>query len=145
MDALGYLLIAAAVVLFLVEALVPTGGFVGLVGLGALVAGGILLDVPVPVIVVLVVAILAVGGLFSWKVWRAQKQEQVLTGWEELIGAEGDVRVALDPVGQVFVKGALWRARPADGDEPLPVGARVRVREVDGLTLLVDPANGPEG
>ena len=36
------------------------------------------------------------------------------TGWEELLGAEGDVRVPLDPVGQVFVQGALWRAVLAD-------------------------------
>ena len=63
----------------------------------------------------------------------------MLTGWEELMGAEGEVRVALDPVGQVFVQGALWRARLADGEEQVPVGARVRVREVDGLTLLVEP------
>jgi membrane-bound serine protease (ClpP class) len=138
-DALGYVLIAAAVVLFLVEALVPTGGLVGLVGLGALVAGGILLDVPVAVIALLVVAILAVGALFSWKVWRAQRQEQVLTGWEELIGGEGDVRVALAPVGQVFVQGALWRARMADEERHAPVGERVRVRDVDGLTLVVEP------
>ena len=33
-----------------------------------------------------------------------------LTGWEEIIGSTGDVRVPLDPVGQAFVGGALWRA-----------------------------------
>jgi membrane-bound serine protease (ClpP class) len=139
MEALGYLLIAAAVVLFLVEALVPTGGLIGLIGIGALVAGGILLDVPVAVIALLVVAIVAVGALFSWKVWKAQKQERVLTGWEELMGAEGDVRVALAPVGQVFIQGALWRARVTGEGNQVPVGERVRVRDVDGLTLVVEP------
>jgi membrane-bound serine protease (ClpP class) len=138
-DGLGYILIGAAVVLFLVEALAPTGGLVGLVGIGSLVAGLLTLDVPAAVIVVLVIAIVVVGGLFSWKVWKAHRQQQVLTGWEELIGAEGDVRVALNPVGQIFVKGTLWRARPADGEAPVPVGGRVRVREVDGLTLVVEP------
>jgi membrane-bound serine protease (ClpP class) len=138
-DALGYILIAAAVVLFLVEALAPTGGLIGLVGIGALVAGCILLEVPVPAIVVLVVAIVAVGALFGAKVWRAMRQERVLTGWEELMGEEGDVRVALAPVGQVFIHGALWRARVTDDEKPVPVGTRVRVREVDGLTLLVEP------
>jgi membrane-bound serine protease (ClpP class) len=137
-DTLGYLLIAAAVVLFLVEALVPTGGLVGLVGLVAVVTGLVMLDVPAAVIVLLVVVIIAVGVLFSWKVWKAMRQEKVLTGWEELIGAEGDVRVALAPVGQAFVKGTLWRARVDDDAEQVPVGARVRVREVDGLTLLVE-------
>jgi len=138
-DGLGYLLIGAAVALFLVEALAPTGGLVGLAGLAALVTGLIMLDVPVVVIVLLVVVIVAVGVLFSWKVWKAMRQEKVLTGWEELIGAEGEVRVALNPVGQLFLNGALWRARPVDGDEHVPVGARVRVREVDGLTLLIEP------
>jgi membrane-bound serine protease (ClpP class) len=138
-DGLGYVLIAAAVALFLVEALAPTGGLVGLAGLAALVVGLLALDVPMVVIVLLVVVIVAVGVLFSWKVWKAMRQEKVLTGWEELMGAEGEVRVALNPVGQVFLNGALWRARPADGEEHVPVGARVRVREVDGLTLLIEP------
>ena len=67
------------------------------------------------------------------------RREPVWTGEEELPGAEGDVRVAIDPVGQVFVHGALWRAEPADGldAEPIPTGARVRVESVDGLTLKV--------
>jgi membrane-bound serine protease (ClpP class) len=137
-DALGYILIAAAVVLFLVEAVAPTGGLVGLAGLGGLVAGLIMLDVPAAVIVLLVVVIVAVGVLFSWKVWKAMRQEKVLTGWEELIDADGEVRVALAPVGQVFVKGTLWRARVPEGAEHVPVGSRVRVSEVDGLTLLVE-------
>jgi membrane-bound serine protease (ClpP class) len=138
-DALGYILIAAAVTLFLVEALAPTGGLIGLMGIAALVAGLIILEVPIPAIVVLVVAIVAVSALFGAKVWRAMRQERVLTGWEELIGDTGEVRVALVPDGQIFIGGALWRARVAEGAEQVPVGARVRVREVDGLTLLVEP------
>jgi membrane-bound serine protease (ClpP class) len=139
MEALGYFLIAAAVILFLVEALLPTGGLVGLIGLGGLVAGLILVEVPVPVIVILVVAIVGVGALFASKVYAAHRQDRVLTGWEELTGEEGEVRVALAPVGQVFVSGALWRARTLQEDGRVPVGARVRVSEVDGLTLVVEP------
>lgn len=139
MEALGFVLLAAAVALFLVEALAPTGGLVGLLGIGALVAAGILLEVPWPVIVVVVLAIVALGVLFGRKVWSAMKQTRVLTGWEELIGAIGEVRVPLAPVGQVFVEGALWRARVDDEASPLAVGTPVRVREVDGLTLHVEP------
>ncbi len=138
-DVLGYLLLGTAVVLFFVEALAPTGGLVGILGIGSMVAGGILLDIPVAVIVLLVVVIVALGLAFGRKVWQAQKQERVMTGWEELIGDEGDVRVALAPEGQIYIQGALWRARVDDGVEAAPVGARVRVREVDGLTLLVEP------
>jgi membrane-bound serine protease (ClpP class) len=138
-ELLGYLLLAAAVALFLVELLLPTGGLVGLLGVAALVAGQVILDVPWYVIVLVVLVILAFGAFLTQKVYRAHKQDRVLTGWEELIGREGEVRVALAPVGQMFVNGALWRARVDDGAEPLPVGARARVREVDGLTLRVEP------
>jgi membrane-bound serine protease (ClpP class) len=144
MEVLGLALLVVAVVLFLIEALTPTGGLVGLLGIGALVASGILLEVPWPVIVVVVLAIVALGALFGRKVWRAQKQERVLTGWEELIGAVGEVRVPLDPEGQVFVGGALWRATVDDGAAPAAVGSRVRVREVDGLTLHVEPVPAGE-
>jgi membrane-bound serine protease (ClpP class) len=67
------------------------------------------------------------------------RREPVRTGWEELVGAEGEVRKALDPNGQVFVEGALWQARPAAGDGPIAAGDRVRVESVDGLTLEVVP------
>jgi membrane protein implicated in regulation of membrane protease activity len=43
-------------------------------------------------------------------------------------------------VGQVFVEGALWRARPVEEGTTLDRGYRVRVESVDGLTLLVKPA-----
>jgi membrane-bound serine protease (ClpP class) len=49
------------------------------------------------------------------------------------------VREPLDPEGQVFVAGALWRARVSDGG-PIGLGNRVRIKAVDGLTLEVEPA-----
>ena len=145
MEPLGYLLVAAAITLFLVEALLPTGGLVGLLGIVAFVAGGILLDVPWPVIVVVVLAIAAFGVFLGRKVYSAHRQDRVMTGWEELIGGVGEIRVALDPVGQIFIQGALWQARVADGMAPVPPGARVRVCEVDGLTLDVEPAPEAQG
>ena len=139
MELLGFTLIAIALALFLIEAVLPTGGLVGLVGIAAVVAGCVLLDVPWWVIVLVVLAIVAFGAFLASKVYSAHKQDRVLTGWEELIGEAGEVRVALAPAGQVFVAGALWRARAPDDAEIVPVGARVRVREIDGLTLLVEP------
>jgi enediyne biosynthesis protein E5 len=58
------------------------------------------------------------------------------------IDSRGQVRVPLAPVGQVFVEGALWRARPIDEGTSLDRGYRVRVESVDGLTLLVKPQGG---
>jgi membrane-bound serine protease (ClpP class) len=58
-----------------------------------------------------------------------------------MLGAVGEVRQTIDPVGQVFVNGALWRAQRFDDSDGngLRPGARVRVEAVDGLTLRVRP------
>ena len=53
------------------------------------------------------------------KVLAAHRDEPPQSGTEELIGAEGEVRAAIDPVGQVCVDGALWRTRAADGQGPM--------------------------
>jgi membrane-bound serine protease (ClpP class) len=119
----------------------------------ALVASGLLLyntdsealDVSLPLIIAVALLIGVLALLGAQRVYRAQRQRRVHTGWEEMIGALGEVRVPLDPVGQVFVEGALWRARVDESGAPVPSGARVRVREVDGLTLRVEPASAEEG
>jgi membrane-bound serine protease (ClpP class) len=45
-------------------------------------------------------------------------------------------------LGQVFVDGALWRARRSelDGEQPIAPGDPVVVERVSGLTLTVRPA-----
>jgi membrane protein implicated in regulation of membrane protease activity len=58
-----------------------------------------------------------------------------------MIGAEGDVRMPLNPIGQVFLEGSLWRARASE-ENPIDVGNRVRVESVEGLTLEVRPLAG---
>jgi len=42
----------------------------------------------------------------------------------------------LAPAGKVFVHGELW---DAVSTVPVPAGERIVVRQVDGLTLRVDP------
>jgi membrane-bound serine protease (ClpP class) len=64
-------------------------------------------------------------------------RERVRTAQVGLIGLVGEVRSDLDPEGGVYVKGSLWRARSMDG--PIPKGARVRIKGVDGLILRVEP------
>jgi membrane-bound serine protease (ClpP class) len=88
-----------------------------------------------------IVAGIVLGGFFAFMVQRAvrARREPVRTGYEEMVGALGEVRVPLAPEGQVFTNGALWRARAVDGAGRLRTGDRVRVESVDGLTLLVRP------
>jgi membrane-bound serine protease (ClpP class) len=142
----GLLLILLAFGLFAAEAFVISHGALATGGVVALAFGGLLLfdtdseafDISVPV-VLLTAALL--GGFFVWIIGKAvqARHGHVHTGAEELVGAHGEVRSSLDPVGHVFVQGALWRA--TSGEEPLDVGDEVVVERVDGLTLTVAPAH----
>jgi membrane-bound serine protease (ClpP class) len=150
--AVGIALLVIGVVMIIAEAHLDTHGVVGAVGVVALAASGLLLfntdssefEVSVPVVIVVAVLL---GGALAFAVSKAVQagHAPVQTGREELVGAIGDVRVPLAPVGQVFVGGALWRASLADEvaeDEPERArerGARVRVEAVEGLTLRVRP------
>jgi membrane-bound serine protease (ClpP class) len=66
----------------------------------------------------------------------AAARPRALTGAEGLIGHVGVVRSAPAPIGQVFVDGALWRAKPCLQDE-LEVGDPVVVERLQGLVLSV--------
>jgi membrane protein implicated in regulation of membrane protease activity len=99
-----------------------------------LLFGAILLAIfvlPAPWGLVVVVA----GGLAdiaeSLVLVRWSKRRRVATGAEALVGRTA---VVATPT-QVRVAGELWNARSAD--ELVP-GSEVVVRDVDGLTLVVD-------
>jgi membrane-bound serine protease (ClpP class) len=144
----GLLLILLAFGLFVAEAFIVSHGALAGGGVVALAFGGLLLfdtesdayEVSVP-IVIFTAALL--GGFFVWIISKAvqARHRTVHTGSEELIGAHGVVRSPLDPLGHVFVKGALWRARSA---KPLGEGERVVVDGIDGLTLTVSPDTDSE-
>jgi len=147
----GLLLILLAFGLFAAEAFVVSHGALAASGVVALAFGGLLLfdtdseafDISVPVVLLTAAAL---GGFFVWIIGKAvqARHGQVHTGLEELIGARGEVRSPLAPLGHVFIKGALWRARSEQ--EGIRVGDEVVVENVDGLTLTVAPANPtPEG
>jgi membrane-bound serine protease (ClpP class) len=149
--AIGVVLLILAAGLIIAEAHLPTGGLLGLLGVGALIAGGLLLfdtggEGPgiSPVLVVLVA--LALGGslIFIGQRALAARREPFKAGREELVGEIAQVRKRIDPIGQVFVEGALWRARATDPDEPIEAGYRVRVESVDGLTLTVAPVGAAQ-
>ena len=146
----GVLLLLAGVAMIIGEAHLPTHGILGASGVAALIASGLLLyDTNTsafeisPVVVAVVGLIL--GGSLAFAVQRAvrARRQPKRTGWEQMIGSIGEVREPLDPVGQVFVHGALWRAElsgTANGRaRPLERGVRVRVESVEGLTLHVSP------
>ncbi len=143
-EAIGVVLMVLGIGLIIAEAQLPTAGLLGLAGVAALAGGGLLLfdtgdsDFSIsPVLVVGVAVVLGGGTILVGRKALAARHRPVATGEEEIVGSLGDVRRAVDPIGQVFVGGALWRARVADPAEPIGVGYRVKVEAIDGLTLTV--------
>lgn len=144
--AAGVVLLLLGVGLLVAETQVPSFGLLGGGGVVALVAGGLLLydtdsevfSVSVPIAAATGVAL---GGftLFAASKAIAARHAPPRSAVDDLVGCTATVRAALDPVGQVYVQGALWRARPAEEGAPVPSGSRVRVDAVDGLTLIVEP------
>ncbi len=84
------------------------------------------------------VAAVALGALVEvaeslfWVRWSRRRRVQV--GVETMMGAVGEARAG----GYVFVNGELWRAHGAEFVAP---GSPVRVLAVEGLTLVVEPAD----
>jgi membrane-bound serine protease (ClpP class) len=62
-------------------------------------------------------------------------------GREWMIGEIGTAETNVDPDGVVRVRDALWRAR-TNRATPIVKGAGVRVAEIDGLVLEVEPEEG---
>jgi membrane-bound serine protease (ClpP class) len=146
----GLLLILLAFGLFVAEAFIVSHGALAGGGIVSLFFGGLLLfdtnseafDISVP-IVIFTAALL--GSFFVFIISKAieARHRRVHTGQEELLGQRAIVRSALDPVGHVFVQGALWRAVPSE-EEKIEPGEEVVVEGVDGLTLTVRKAGVTE-
>ncbi|MDQ4024876.1 MAG: hypothetical protein M3217_05215 [Actinomycetota bacterium] len=66
-----------------------------------------------------------------WLRWRKKKS---ITGIESIVGTGGRAVTAVDPEGQVSVRGQLWTARST---ERIEAGDDVTVTAVDGLKLEV--------
>src|SRR3954451_14635915 len=144
MTMLGFALLLTGVVLVVAEAHVP-GGVLGVAGGAALIAGGIIVIAALGGGAALAVPVgvglgAAAGGWTLVAVSKAAvaRREIVRSGAEGLRGRVGVVRRWSEPGGQVFVEGALWRARHDWSDEEaLHEGDSVVVERVSGLTLCV--------
>ena len=142
---IGVALVVVGVALLVAEAHVP-GGVLGVTG-GITLATGAALALAgaggaAGVIIGVVLGVLAASGLWLAIATRkalATRQLRLSSGREALAGRCGVVRSWQNGDGQVFVDGALWRARPSwpDADDHLTPGDRVVVEGVSGLTLAV--------
>jgi len=123
------------------------GGVLGVAGGLALIAGGIIVIGALGGGAVLAVPVgvglgVTAGGwaLVATRKAVSARRARIQAGAEALCGRVGEVRRWSESAGQVFVEGALWRARHdwagADG-EALREGDPVVVERVSGLTLSV--------
>lgn len=124
-------------------------GLLGAAG-GLALAGGAALAIlgaggGVAIVVGAVLGLLGATGLwlaFAARKVLAARRLRSVSGREALAGRSGVVRTWRDGDGQVFVDGALWRARPSwpGAEERLAAGDAVVVERVTGLTLGVRKA-----
>lgn len=143
MTTLGIALLLMGAVLVVAEAHVP-GGVLGVAGGVALIAGGVIVigtlgggaAIAVPVGVGLGAA---AGGwaLVATRKAASVRRGRIKAGAEAMCGQVGVVRGWSERAGQVFVDGALWRARNEWDGETLREGDPVVVERVSGLTLSV--------
>jgi membrane-bound serine protease (ClpP class) len=140
--ALALLLVAFA--LFGLEAKFATHGVLGIGGIVCMVIGALLLvDGPIPQMRVNIITASAVSipigliAIFLTTLVLRARRGRVATGSEGMIGEIGVARTALGLEGKVFVHGELWNAAASSS---IAEGARVRVVGVNGLRLVVEPA-----
>ena len=139
----GALLILTALVLFALEAKLTSHGVLAAGGIVAMVLGAlILVKSPWPEARIHLSTALSVAlplGFITIILVRfavAAKLRKVVTGEQGMIGALGVAQTDLAPAGKIWIHGELWEARAA---ERISQGTRVRVREMEGLTLVVEP------
>jgi membrane-bound serine protease (ClpP class) len=109
--------------LFLIRSPLTPGG----------VSVGVALAVTIPFAFIAVFLMRLVLRSRGWK---------AATGKEELLGEEGIVTTALPAGGEGMVRihGELWRA---GSSVAVANGQTVRVKRIDGLKLIVEPAETP--
>jgi membrane-bound serine protease (ClpP class) len=140
----GLLLIALAIIFFIIEMKVASYGLLSLAGVLCMLLGTLMMfegedpaqrlswQVIVPTMGVVSGFFILVAGL----VFKAQVRRPV-TGAMGLVGEIGVVKKALTPEGKVFVHGELWQARARD---PIAEGTKVQVIAVKGLVIEVEPS-----
>jgi membrane-bound serine protease (ClpP class) len=142
----GIIFIVIAFVLFILELLTPTMGFLTVAGVISFISGALVLfnTVEAPGIPQISVPLVVGTGVFLGASFiaivtfalRAQRTP-IQTGAEAVPGRVGVVRSPLNPRGIVNVLGEQWSAELIDSMGPLEEGEQVEIVKVDGLTLKV--------
>src|SRR5438094_2328939 len=149
----GVALMVSALLLFVAEFKVQAHGLLTACGIDALVIGLIIVFPPFrptfpgvrqsvePLVVVFVVGLTAI--FFGIALRTALRPLPVASGASLLLGAVGVAKTDIAPRGIAHVAGEDWSVVSEGGD--IPKGGAVRVKRVDSVRLIVEPARGAEG
>ncbi len=138
----GVALLLLSVTLFVLEAKFTSHGVLGIGGTLAMILGAVLLingppEMRIHLGTAVGVAIpFALITMFLVSIVIQARRGKVLTGATGMIGEIGVARTAIEPEGQVLVRGEYW---DAVADAAIGAGARVRVTAVEALKLRVEP------
>lgn len=143
----GMGLILLGVALMVGEAFQPSFGVLGIGGLIAFIVGSIFLmdtDVPgfgIDISVIITFAIIS-ALVFIVVIGMAirARRRPVVSGLEELVGANATVLADFDHQGRVSLHSESWQAFSS---VPLHKGQQVKVSGIEGLTLRVEPLETP--
>jgi membrane-bound serine protease (ClpP class) len=142
-NTLGVLLILLALVLFGLEVKLTSHGALAAGGILAMVIGAmILVDSPWPGARIRFSTALGVAvplgaiTVFLLRLAVMAKRRKAVTGEAAMIDSLGVAQTDLEPTGKILIRGEIWDARAR---VRVLRGTRVRVREVDKLTLVVEP------
>lgn len=139
----GVTLMLMGLSLMVAEAFTPAFGALGISGIAAFVVGSLMLmdrDVPGFGLSIPLVLGLALGSALFLVVVIGMairsRRRAVVSGAEQLLGAEGEAIGGFPDDGSVHLRGETWTARST---VPIVPGQRVRVLSREGLTLVVAP------
>jgi len=149
----GVALMVFALLLFVAEIKVQAHGLLTAGGIASLVIGLIILFPPFrptfpgvrqsvePLLVLFVVGLTTI--FFGVALRTALRPLPVASGASLLVGAVGVAKTDIAPRGIAHVAGEDWTVVSEGGD--IPKGGTVRVKRVDSVRLIVEPARGAEG
>jgi membrane-bound serine protease (ClpP class) len=144
-DLAGLALLVLALGLLIAELFVPGVGVMAAGGVIALVLAGLFLfegdELRVsPAVLLPTAVVLGLGTVIAGRLTWAARSAPPATGTATLVGRTTEIRTVDHDGGEVFLEGAWWRARGTGAI--LEPGQRVRVTDVDGLDLMVEPDEG---
>lgn len=139
----GLLLIFLGISFMVAEVFVAGFGMLGIGGVVAFAFGSLLLfdaetlgsTISIPLVIALSLVTLGFFVLLA-NLFVRSRSARVVSGIEELIGADAEVVKSDSKSIHVLCHGEIWQARC---DSPLEIGQKVRVDGIEGLVLNVKP------